>query len=408
MDSRKNLILIMLVLTATLHAEGPEHLSRELDNFRALAGRQKVAVVFKERLYGRSLVFWRRSSEVWRTAADARLAFEEEILVASPDREINDVLADEIKSADIERVRYAIFLVCLRARFIDHSLYAVAQVNAAYSDGMRSGAISSFRPNIQNLGADASNALQDAVHDPRPRVRRTAALYTFTLEDELLNAPTRDLIARWRSGLKSLPCFSYVPLNFSEREQTVFLIERALASRGIEAVAAISSLLKTERDAELRHREIEMLRFLDTAVIRLRRSPEGMEAIDVARRAWTQELRYCGHRLYTEAGSRQRSWKLLEDQFLRDRFETGVGSWQTVIAVALDEKYGDNLSVPFEKGYRIAGPRMQLLLTRLTDADPTFPAWEFPSTASADDVLNSKFFSKIRRYHEIWVRVDIP
>jgi hypothetical protein len=408
MDSRKYLIPIVLVLTATLHAKRPEHLSRELDNFRGLTGKQKIAVVFKERLYGRSFMFWRRSSEVWWTEADARLAFEEEVLVASPDREINDALADEIRSSDIERTRYAIFLACLRARFIDHSRYAVAQVNAAYSDGKRSGGISSFRPNIQNLGADASVALQNAVHDSRPKVRRTAALYTFTLGDELLNVPTGDQTARWRLALKSLPCYSYVPLNFSEREQTVFLLERALASRGIEAVTAISSLLKTERDAELRHREIEMLRFLDTAAIRLRRSPEGMEAIGVARRAWTQGLRYCGHQLYTEAGSSQRSWKLLEDQFLRDRFESGVGSWQTAIAVAMDEKYGDNLSVPFEKGYRIAGPRMQLLLTRLTEADPTFPAWEFPSTAGADDVLNPNFFSKILRYHEIWMRVDIP
>jgi hypothetical protein len=96
----------------------------------------------------------------------------------------------------------------------------------------------------------------------------------------------------------------------------------------------------------------------------------------------------------------------LEDQFLRDKFECALGSWSTLIAVALDEKYDDHLSVPFEMGYRKCGPRMEQFLSRLTDLDPTFPSWEFPSTASQDDMLHPRFWAKIQRYQEAFVKMN--
>ena len=48
---------------------------------------------------------------------------------------------------------------------------------------------------------------------------------------------------------------------------------------------------------------------------------------------------------------------------------------------------------------------MQGFLSRLTDVDPTFPAWEFPSTGTQDDMLHPAFESKIRRYHEMWIKM---
>jgi hypothetical protein len=48
---------------------------------------------------------------------------------------------------------------------------------------------------------------------------------------------------------------------------------------------------------------------------------------------------------------------------------------------------------------------MQVFLSRLADIDPAFPAWEFPSTGTADDMLHPAFESKIRRYHEIWIKM---
>ena len=378
---------------------------QRLQDFKALRGSEKVAVVFRERFHGRSLLFWRRSAEVWRTAADARLAFEEEILVASADPQIDDSLATEIQSADVDQARYAVFLECLRARFVPQSEFPVKE-DGAYNDGRRSGDISPFRPNLDQLSRRASKALQDAVSSPDTRLRTTAKLYTFSLLDELSGVPTSEVTRRWRTELVKLPCYSYIPLAFSEPEQSVFLLERSLASRGLEAVGAISSLLKSETNPALRHNEIEMLRFLDLAAVRLRGSPEGREAISIVERASAKDQRYCGHRLYQTEETRRNNWKSLEGQFIRDEFESGLSSWGTLIAVALDQEYGDHFSVPFfEKGTRISGPSFRRFLSEMTKVDPTFPGWEFPSTTNREDMLNPAFHRKIRRYHEAWTKI---
>ena len=149
-----------------------------------------------------------------------------------------------------------------------------------------------------------------------------------------------------------------------------------------------------------------MLRLLDAASVRLRGSAEGREAIATAEKVWRQELRYCGKRLYKTSEAREKSWKELESQFMKDKLDCGVGSWATLIAVALDQQYGDHFSVPFGQGYRRCGPQMEMFLSRLTDIDPTFPSWEFPSTATQDDMLHPDFLSKINRYHEAFTRMN--
>jgi hypothetical protein len=67
-----------------------------------------------------------------------------------------------------------------------------------------------------------------------------------------------------------------------------------------------------------------------------------------------------------------------------------------------------NLSAPalFEKDCRVCGVQMQGFISSLTEADPTFPAWEFPSTGTQDDMLHPDFVSKIRRYHEMWLKIN--
>ncbi len=399
------LLIWTFILPISIEARTSKGSDQTLDKFKSLPGREKVAVVFDERFHGRSLLFWRRSAEVWRTAADARLAHEEEILFASPDQQINDALIAEVRSPDIERARYAIFLVCLRARYVPASDFLVKR-DGNYSDGARSGDISPFRPDLERLGPSISRTLLEATHSPSPKLEKTAKLYTFELLDELSVVSTTELANRWRAELKKLPCYSYIPSAFSEPEQSIFLLERSLASRGTESVVAVSSILENEDDSELRHREIEMLRFLDLATERLRRSEKGRKAILIAENANRKDQRYCGHRLYETVKDRQENWRALEGQFLNDQFDSGLSSWATLIAVSMDQVYGDHLSVPFERNARISGPKFKHFLSELTELDPTFPSWEFPSTATPDDMLHPAFLAKIRRYHDALIKID--
>ena len=151
------------------------------------------------------------------------------------------------------------------------------------------------------------------------------------------------------------------------------------------------------------------MRFIVSAVVRLRRSEEGRQAILAVKDAvLSHPLQYCWMRYNKTEGDRRKYWLGLEDQFLRDRISCDLASWATLIAVALEQQYGDHLSAPalFEKDCRVCGVQMQRFISWLTEADPTFPAWEFPSTGTQDDMLHPDFVSKIRRYHEMWLKMN--
>jgi hypothetical protein len=332
---------------------------------------------------------------------------EKKVLVKSPEPSRNSPLIAEGESPDVESARYAVVLLCLRARFIPQSEFLIRQVNGfSWSPKARSGRYSPFPPNFDQLGREANQAIAEAMKSSNPKLRTTAELYTFSLLDELASVPTLEIAKRWRAViLKAHPCSGYSTRN-DEPAQLMFLLERALATRGLDAVVAISSLLKTETDAEARYREIYMVQFLDAAVVRLRGSVEGRDAILTVTQAFRKRLRICG-KVYKQSEITENSWYRLEDQFLKDTLVCHAGSWATLISVALDQQYGTNLSVPFEKGYRKCGPEMEHFLSRLTEVDPTFPAWEFPSTTTQDDMLHPRFAAKIRRYHEAWLRISL-
>ena len=113
---------------------------------------------------------------------------------------------------------------------------------------------------------------------------------------------------------------------------------------------------------------------MDSAAVRLRRSEEGRQVIQAVKDAvLTHSLQYCGMRLNKTEKERQEYWLELESQFLRDRVDCSVASWAQLIVLALDQQYGDHIT---------CGIQMQGFLSRLTDVDPTFPAWEFPSTGT--------------------------
>ena len=404
---------VVLILFETACVRGVcagNELQAQLQNFASLAGPQQVAVVFNERFHGRSLLFWRRSAEVWRTAADSRLYGEQEILIHSPDASINSALASEVKSSEVERARYAVFLLCLRARFVPHSDFLIKQVNGfSWSPVARPGRISPFIPDLHKLGPLASQALTDAINSPNPKLRTTAKLYSFALLEDLSKLSTLEVATRWRKEVDRVrPCFSYSPDDFDEPAQLIFLLRTSLSARGLDGAIAISSLLKTETNPEDREREIEMLRFLDAASVRLRGSIEGQQVIQtVEKAALSQDIRFCGRRPYKTEALRQEYWGTLKAQFQKDEYSCSLDSWATLVALALDQQYGTHFTVATSSG-KVCGRQLLVFFTYLTDLDPAFPAWESPSTGTQDDMLSPRFLAKIRRYHEAFIKMNTP
>ena len=404
--SSRNAPVVFILLVALRCAGSGEGgtrtgLDRHLQEFNQLSGPEQVRIVVDYPLHRRRFLFWRRQADARLTSADSQHAFEEDLLVHSSDASINRALAAEVNSNNVGRAQYAIYLLCLRARFVPESQFPIRQINgfSLSPEGPR-GRISPFRPDFEKLGPEAHQSIREAIRSPDARIQTTAKLYTFALLDELSSESTTDLAKRWHEEvLKEGTCLAN-----GEPAQLIFLLKRALAQRGLDAAVAISSLLKTESNPKARYDEIYMLQFLDAASVRLRGSEEGREAISSAKNAWGNELRVCG-KPYRDSTVREGSWRLLEDQFLRDKLPCALGDWATLIAVALDEKYQDQLSVPFQEGYRRCGPQMEDFLSHLTDLDPRFPAWEFPSTASQDDMLHPQFWVKVHRYHEAFLRM---
>jgi hypothetical protein len=390
-------------------AGGANHLVQQLQAFKSLPGSEQVAVVFRSRFHGRSMLFWRRSSEVFRTEADAQLSFEQDILVASADPAINGALENEIEGHDPERARFAVFLLCLRARFVPRSEFLVKQMNGQFSSGGREGNISQFRPDLAKLDGKARLAINNALASPNARLRNSTKIYTFALLEELSSISTTELARRWRVAIGKVPaCLHDRSVAYSDEEQVIPILRMALTSRGLESAVAISMLLKNERNPEALEEEIQMVRFLDSAAVRLRGSENGRQVIlAVKDGVLTHTLQYCWMRYDKTERERKEAWAELEGQFFKDRVECSLNSWATLIALAMEQEYGDQLTVPavFVPGSRTCGPKMQVFLTRLTDFDPSFPAWQFPSTGTPDDMLHPAFASKIRLYHDAWIKM---
>ena len=253
MKLRAMAALLVVYSFSSAGAENPDHLDQQLQKFKSLTGPQEVAVLFNERFHGRSLLFWKRSSEVWLTEADARFSFEQDFLISSADPGINHALVTEIRGNDVERSRYAVFLLCLRARFVPHSEFLIKQVNGNFpSDEQRNGLISPFPPDLNKLDNEARQALSEALGSPNAKLRSSAKLYTFALLKELSSLPTTELAERWRETSRKVPaCHHDRPTAYSDDEQAIPILRDALASRGLEAAVAISSLLKSERNPEV-------------------------------------------------------------------------------------------------------------------------------------------------------------
>jgi len=223
--------------------------------------------------------------------------------------------------------------------------------------------------------------LRSALESPNRTLRNSAKIYTFAALEDPSSVPTSALVERWRTAARKIPaCFKAAPDAYTDTEESLPLLRIALAARGLEAAVAVSSLLKNEGNAEVRNEEIDLVRFVDSSVVRLRGSEDGRRAIQAVKEAaLSHPLQYCWMRFNKTEGDRQKFWMELEDQFLRDH----LPSWTTLVAEAFDQLHGEHLTAPAPSAsdYRICND-------------------------VCGDMLHPLFVSKIRRYHEMWLKTN--
>ena len=202
-----------------------------------------------------------------------------------------------------------------------------------------------------------------------------------------------------------LPIPFYLGGTFHNPEgHMVSILQRLLASKGLESATEISSILKNESRPEARLAEADMLKFLDFAAVRLRASSGGRAAIETVRTALqTREFRFFN-------GLKVNSieyWRSLEGQVFRDEVNCNWDSWATLIAVAMEQRYGDQLThFLFPQTKVCSSTLFSPFITYLTTVDPAFPLWEFPSTVSEDDLFHPRFWAKIARYHDAYIEMQ--
>ncbi|MCI0565197.1 MAG: hypothetical protein MN733_42565, partial [Nitrososphaera sp.] len=183
------------------------------------------------------------------------------------------------------------------------------------------------------------------------------------------------------------------------------VLKRIIVERASEAIPILTLLLRNSKNPYVREATVGLLAQIDLHAVRLRASADGQEAIAVIEQALGQ-----GNLMpvFNKKAHRQRLWKDLSAQFLKDEWRLEIGSDLALLALAFDTFYGENLAVRYHvvQGVEIveAPYEMRRFVTYLTEVDPQFPSWEFQYIGSPayDQVLHPKFRVKVERYFECW------
>jgi hypothetical protein len=365
--------------------------SERIQNFRKLGGPDQVHALL-------------RGTSWFQRAFTTDFQDEERILVTSRDSAINGALAQELKRGDVGVAREAVFVICERARFVHPDEFPIKYSPTACFLASQNGMVSPFYPDFDKVGKDARDSVRDALHSPDGQLRSTAKIYCGELEQELKLLPPGEVAARWRDEIRKLHDPLFAEIDSSEEGELVRVLRRVLASQGLEAAAAMSELLDKETKPWARELEIEMIEFLDGAAVRLRGSQRGREVIQVVEKTLSnKELKWTRTK-----EQRLRYWKTLEKAFFEDEYSQGGTArdhWATLIGMAFDQRYGERVCVGTDHR-RPSFLRIKEFIAYLTETDPTFPSWEFPSTLSEADMLHPKFSAKLARYHEAWVLMN--
>jgi len=386
---------------AQLSSAAKQPVNRRLDKFRGLSGPDQVHMFFKE-AFSKGW-FWKQF-----TALPYDLRFEEEILVSSADPTINAPLTAEAMSGDNRpQASYAVYLICLRARFVPRSEFLIRGVVATYpwsEPEKTKGLISPFSPNWDRVGTEAKEAVMEALKSPNMARRAIAKLYSGELGKELGSVPTSELADRWRAAAAKLP---HPTLYQSDASETASVIGRALVYRGLDAAVAVSSMLAKENEPWAVEDEIGTIAGIDSSTVRLRASPQGRDAIATIERIFATRKKWF---IQENDHYREEYRQTLEDRFLKDEFDCNLNSALQMTALAFDQFYSEHMTYPSPYGGSTRFCNRELmtkLISYLTETDPTFPSWEFP-TGSYYDVLHPRFAAKMARYHEVWIRMNSP
>lgn len=319
---------------------------------------------------------------------------EQEILLTSADPAIETALASETRSGDSKKASFAVYLLCLRASFVPQSEFAIPEVSGEHwSKAAPYGLFTPFGPNLARLNSDANQALRDPLASPDLTVRVSAQLNCGAFETEVSSASASELAASWRREIDLVKYPMYIRYDRTEHGERARILERVLEAKGVSGAVAVGELLRQETKPWARQLEEQLIVSIDAESVRLRGSPEGRQVIQ-----WVGEALESQEFFYERTqGMRHQEWSRLQARFFQDEnFDIG-GGWR-LLALAFKDFYGDSLSLRNQE-------ELKRFITYLSETDPAFPSWEYPSSIGFDhEMLHPRYREKVRRYHDAWLQ----
>jgi hypothetical protein len=361
--------------------------SKRIQNFVALDGKNQVRTFFRDGI-DKPLLLRLPGRDGW---------IEQEFLIASPDVSIEVSLAAETKHSNPKHAGFAAFLLCRRAQFFPQSTFPIPQFRGTrYSEHVPLGLLSPFVPDLDRLIPEAREAVRQSMQSSSTEVRNTARLYCGELSREFSTIPAPELAHRWRSKLFQLRAPIYYKSDVTEAGEEVRLLRRALIEKGINGALGLEELLQDERQPLARDLEIDLIAELDSESERLRGSEKGREVVQTIENIVAQEKL----ELYSTKQLKQEYLKSLRGRFYNDEYLLSEHwDWSDMLLYGFNKYFDESISVPDRA-------RVRDFVAYLTSIDPTYPSWEFVSSGSQEDMLHPRFRSKIKRYHEAWIKFN--
>ncbi|MBZ5495369.1 MAG: hypothetical protein LAP85_03125 [Acidobacteriia bacterium] len=220
---------------------------------------------------------------------------------------------------------------------------------------------------------------------------------------DLRKASLSELVERWKSLItKVSTSFVRKPL-YSKDTSELRQLRRVLMESARELIPVMTNILSNDGSAAIRNSAFDFLMRADVEGIRLRRLPEGREAIRMMRQALASK------RLRPENQTQDAQyyiWQSLAAQVFDDEESIADFMFRYVIGEAFRVYCGEATTIPTDptKAVPKITPEMKRFFSYLTAVDPSYPSWEYTIDGidGADAILHSRFKQKITRYYECW------
>jgi hypothetical protein len=238
-------------------------------------------------------------------------------------------------------------------------------------------------------------------------LRTIARHYTGILREEIDALPLLQKVEMWKKeAIKTKAGFD------SGRPEHYYLFHELSASliekEGSSAIAPMTEILNTDKNGFVRSAAVHLLQNIDLCAVRLRRMPEGKQAVEALKTAFERgNLKP----VYRRKDLREGGWQALSNQISMDEWLPDRNSFLFVIAMAFERLYRERVIVRGAFGnipHEGASAELKNFVTYLTEADPSFPSWEYSYCGFFPriQVLHPAFKTKMARYYEEWKKFE--